>query len=145
MAKDLKAKARALSWDVFNITTKGITVAVKTVQGVGFAFTSDGSIIVMCDNQGMYSPAELAGCIKQNGNFSDYDTARIISTIVTTDMDIVPLNEVKADFESALSRLSFPDAAKTEMDGVDWGEAYEELRPFIEVFQELNSTKLMTM
>lgn len=145
MAKDVKAQARALAWDAFTLTTKGISVATKTVQGVGFAFTSEGNIIVMCDEQGMYSPSELTGCIKQSGNYSDYDTARIISTIVTTDMDIIPLEDVKAEFEGVLSRVDFPAAAKPAMDAVDWSAAYTELVPYIEAIQALNATKLMSM
>lgn len=145
MAKDAKAQARALPWDAFTLTTKDITVATKTAQGIGFAFTSDGNIIVMCDEQGMYKPSELTGCLKQSGNFSDYDTARVIAAVVTSDMDIVPLEDIKDAFESATTRLNFPAAALEELKEVDWSAAYTELEPFIKAIQALNATKPLSM
>lgn len=143
MAKDALAKARELNWDEFTATTKGLKVATKTAQGIGFAFTSDGTILTMCDDAGLYTPRELAGCIKKYGNFSDYDTGRIVAHFMTSDCDMCPLDDIKSELLSTPSRGIFTPAAQTTIAAADWNAIFEELKPFIETMQSLLVTKIM--
>ena len=145
MAKDAKATARALPWDAFQFTNDGIKVATKTIQGVGFAFTADGNIIIMCDDQGLYTTSELTGCLKQNGNYSDYDTARTIATVFTTDLDLLDIEDIKNDIQTVTSRVEFTPKAAETLNTLDWVGVYTELEPYIKAIQELHKTKTITM
>ena len=136
--KSNKEAVKALGWDGFSCTTKGLALAVKEVQGIPFVITQDYHVTVYCDDAGLFTTAESIGNAKKNGNYSDYGFTRIIATLVGGDMDNVPMDIVKNDIVSAPTRVKFTDAAMPTIQAVNWETVYEELLPYLEGIQSLN-------
>lgn len=144
MARTNKAAleaAKKLSWDKFQCSDTGISVAVKTVQGLTFDFTQN-MLQFFCDDAGLFSSAETISTIKQYGNFSDFEFSIPVATIITFDGESVALDTIKKDIESFGSRLTkVPAVYKDKISSFDWTAIAAELIDYVQAIQPLVALK----
>lgn len=146
MAQDKKSKVRELAWNAVTLTSKGVTMAVKEVQGIAFAFTIDYKLMTLCDSaDGFYTASEMIASLKHYGNYSDFQDSRIIAVLVSNELETVPLEDVERAVKSAAQRVKFTPKAQEVANAADWDAIFEELKPYIEGIQSLNEVKNVQM
>lgn len=140
MARTSKAAldaAKQLAWDKFQSTDKGISVAVKTVQGLTFDFTQN-VLQFFCDEAGLFSSEETISTVKQYGNFSDFEFSIPVATITTFDGEGVDLDTIKQNIETFGSRLTkVPAPFKDKISSFDWTAIAAELLEYVQAIQPL--------
>lgn len=142
--EELKEQVRSLDWDEISVTDEGLQCAVKTVQGIPFAFTDDYKIVVFCDGDGLFRTDEVIGCVYGSGNYSDYDVARVIAVLADTQLDNVPLSDIRSSVVNAGSQVDFTPKARAETEDTDWQAVYDGLEAYIRAVQSLNQTLTVT-
>ncbi len=144
MARTNKAAleaAKKLQWDKFQCSDTGISVAVKTVQGLTFDFTQN-VLQFFCDDAGLFSSAETISTVKQYGNFSDFEFSVPVATIITFDGESIALDTIKNDIQSFGTRLTkVPAAFKGKIAGFDWSAIADELLDYVQAIQPIVALK----
>lgn len=138
----IKKEAEQLNWGKFQFASDTLKTAVKTVQGIPFSISSDYTLCVMCDEaDGFYTEAELIGCVKKYGNYSDFQDSRKIIDLVDDELVSEDIETVMSVIKSGAFVKTLTAKAQTQCANVDWGTVAEELKPYILAVQKFNITK----
>lgn len=141
-------KIKAMGWDYFTVSQKTgmLTSAIKTIEGIPFAFTENFDLVVMCDEGlGFYFAADLKGTFKKYGNYSDFADSRKVAALVNEDLSTVDINIILDEVRNFMSRDVLTPKAKVVAEKADWNVVAEQLRPYIEAIQSLNVVEELKM
>ena len=132
-------EAKQIGWDSFTVSAGNeLTTAVKTVEGIAFGFTSEVNLVIMCDDRdGLFSGAEMAGCFRKCGNYSDYAESRIVASVITAEGDSLPVDDICATIKNFPQNASLPKAVADIVAQKDWNSIAEQLKPYIKAVQNV--------
>lgn len=132
------AACKALGWDEFATGVKGVNRAIKTVQGIPFAFTSEIDLVFMSDNDSIYTVSELAGCFKRYGNYSDFADSRKITTVINCELVKAELEDIRQAIINVPNKFgSLPANIVAELKSKDWAAIADELLPYAKAIQDV--------
>lgn len=130
---------QGIKWDGIKITVeKGIQYAAVTVNGFAFGVTNEVNLTIYADSSSDFSASEVIGTTKKYGNVSDYEFSYPIAPIIDSDLNVVPIEDIRASIEAVPQRFtSIGGVAQQKINSMNWKDTADKLIPFVQAVQSM--------